>query len=248
MKRVWTLPKAGNTPEENEDAVALCGRVLAVADGATEAFASRVWARLLVESIAAGDEGEIAAPSAWFWGRVDAARETWVAWRATQELAWNEEQAAARGSAAAIAVLIVEPRAGRVRGLAVGDVCAVRLRAGEVPFLWPLSASSAFTTRPPLIGTRSSAQREVEDFTTPYQVGDRWLVLTDALAAWALRCAEAGEPLWEELVGLDDAGAWQQFVQTARAAGMKNDDTTLVVWQGRSHRRRPPLARAVADG
>jgi hypothetical protein len=238
MKRVWTAPKRGLTPEENEDATA--GRILAVADGATEAFASRVWARLLVEQFEAPDVGEIVDLSAWFWRRVEAARDAWEVWRGGQELAWNEALAAARGSAAAIAVLVAEPRAGRFRGIAVGDVCAVRLHAGAEPFVWPHTSAGDFTTHPPLIGTHSRGQREVASFTMEYQRGDRWLLLTDALAAWALRRAEGAESVWEDLAGIRNEEAWQDFVQSARAVGMKNDDTTLVIWQSRHRRRMPP--------
>jgi hypothetical protein len=245
MKRAWTTPKRGLTAAENEDVVATPGGILAVADGATEAFASGVWARLLVEGFTHPRGGDIADPPTWFWECVAAARAAWDTWRAGQDLAWNEELAAARGSAAAIAVLLLEPRAGWVRGLAIGDVIAVRLRAAESPFVWPLTHSSAFTVRPPLIGSRGTASREVEGFTETYQPGDTWLLMTDALAAWTLRCAEGGAPLWAELVGLRDEEAWQAFVTAARAAGMQNDDTTLVIWEGQ--RRHHPVREVTDD-
>ena len=55
------------------------------------------------------------------------------------------------------------------------------------------------------------------------------LCMTDALGQWALRRHERGESVWRELVGVEDAAAFEDLVVRARASGdMRLDDTTLV--------------------
>jgi hypothetical protein len=65
-----------------------------------------------------------------------------------------------------------------------------------------------------------------------WQSGDSFYAATDALAAWFLRSAHAGERPWEVLRDLDtDAGppSFAEWVLERRAAGaMHNDDVTLV--------------------
>ena len=57
--------------------------------------------------------------------------------------------------------------------------------------------------------------------------GDQIYLMTDALAQYALKRHEAGDPIWGALKGLDGEAAFAAFVELARANGMNPDDTTL---------------------
>ena len=232
MNRWRTLPKRGNTAEENEDAIALSDGVLAIADGATEAFFSRMWAQQLVEHLACNAAAWWEDPDATFAARVAAAETQWQTLLPLYEsLPWHAQNKAFYGSAAAIAVVVFT--ADRWRGIAVGDVTIFHLRGATLVQSWPMTTPEAFTTRPPLVGTRACAPIALRD--SLWEPGDDPLVMTDALAAWALRCARAERPLWADLRALvdtddqeTDRDAWEAFVQQARSAGMKNDDVLIV--------------------
>ena len=237
MIQHWTLAKHGNSPEENEDASAEGAGIVVVADGVTDAYESRRWAQLLVKDLVACDAAAYHAdPDGCFWQQVSAAQIRWADWLGGEALAWNERQKAALGSSAAVALLLPRPQARRARMLACGDVLIVRVRADASVWTWPLVSADQFTNRPSLISSRLTAPGRVATVEASYQQGDQWLLLTDALAAWALQRAEVETPVWDQLVAIADESTWQQFVSAARQAGLKNDDVTLVRW-GRRRRR-----------
>src|SRR5579875_2368277 len=93
--RAFWLPKAGNSPEEYEDAfwptdsgdpMPLPAR-LAVGDGATETSFSASWARLLVEDYGAGLLTGEMLPE-----RLPALRERWMASVIRGPLPWYAEE------------------------------------------------------------------------------------------------------------------------------------------------------------
>jgi hypothetical protein len=67
----------------------------------------------------------------------------------------------------------------------------------------------------------------VKRFGTAVEVGDRYLLMTDALAAWFLTAFEDKRTPWETLP--PDPETFAAFVQKERdAAKMKNDDATMI--------------------
>ena len=60
------------------------------------------------------------------------------------------------------------------------------------------------------------------------EVGDLFILASDALACWFLTRGAAGAQPWESLGALDRAD-WEGWVDGQRRAGlMRNDDTTMV--------------------
>ena len=94
------IPKLGNSPEECEDAFCSASPRFAVADGASEACYSHVWASILVRSfcdLPGGSEWQGNEFSAW----LDTCRLQWSAWQAAlaeKELPWFTREKLRLGS------------------------------------------------------------------------------------------------------------------------------------------------------
>lgn len=233
--RVHWLPKAGNSEDEYEDAFwpptfSRSGRTVrcAIADGATETSFSRDWARLLVEAYGQarlsvrGWNEDLA-----FLGGV---------WRynvGQKPLPWYAEEKLRQGAfAALLGLTLAAARDGSMRwsALAVGDCCLFQLRDRHLVTCFPISRSDEFNSRPYLIG---SVRPWGMDAARPMRAsgrslpGDRFFLMSDALACWFLAAAEADACPWEEI---DEAGAaFPNWVTGLRGTGaMRNDDVTLL--------------------
>src|SRR5262245_9803398 len=189
--RALHLPKHGHTAEEYEDAFAAdpaAGR-FAVADGASESAFAALWAKILAEGFVA-----TARPP---WGKAEwlaPLRRRWAGEVDPQALPWYAELKREQGAFATLLGLALRPpagaRPGRWRALAVGDSCLLRLHDGQLVDAFPLDRSADFGTQPPLIGSRPAAaspRPAVRQACGTWKAGDRFLLLTDALAQWALR-------------------------------------------------------------
>jgi Protein phosphatase 2C len=220
------LPKRGNADDEYEDAFAIepaAGR-FAVADGASESSFAGLWARLLVE-------GFVRPASGW----LEAARQTWAARVDGQALPWYAEAKRDDGAFATLLGLVVAD--GRWHALAVGDTCLFQVREDCLIAAFPQRRSEDFGNRPRLIGSRPPANPAGEAHAEErgeWQAGDRFLLMTDALAHWFLRRHEAGERPWQELTGFTEGAeaktAFAEWVaERRRRDGLRNDDVTLVL-------------------
>jgi hypothetical protein len=238
--RAFHLVKAGNDPGEYEDAFAADpGRArFAVADGATESSFALTWARLLVDGFVTAEK----APwrdLAW----LAPARQRWKAEVDALPLPWYAEAKREEGAfATLLGVAFAAPRRNRPglwRALAIGDSCLIRTRAGRLlGSAFPLSHSSEFGNQPRLIGSRPGAMGGIDrgrDLAGgQWKRGDRFLLLTDALAQWFLRQSEQeAEPLAEVAALLEAAKPEEAFAGWADARrserAMRNDDLTMLV-------------------
>jgi hypothetical protein len=222
--RALSLPKRGHRDDEFEDAFALAaaeGR-FAVADGASESSFAGLWANLLVEGFVRPAQGWLeAARRAWA-GRVDG-----------QSLPWYAEAKRDAGAFATLLGLVLAD--GRWHALAVGDTCLFQVRQDELIGAFPLGRSADFDNRPRLIGSRppfSSGDDKHAEGRGTWQTGDRFLLMTDALAQWCLRHHEAGDRPWRELTRFASPpeDGFADWVEGRRQDdGLRNDDVTLVV-------------------
>jgi hypothetical protein len=91
-----------------------------------------------------------------------------------------------------------------------------------------VAKSAGFDDRPALLSTEARAAiPTVKRFGTAIEADDRFLLMTDALAAWFLADFEKKRRPWESLPS--DPEAFAAFVQKERDdAKMKNDDATLI--------------------
>jgi hypothetical protein len=246
----FRLQKAGNAPEENDDACyplgsrsvrAQLARV-AVSDGATEGFQSGRWATYLVEAFSHGQSLNV--------DRITrSARRRWSKWfqeyleaRAkSRPIQWWEEPGLERGAFASLIGLQLKANGaaegGSWEAVAVGDSCLFHVRDSALLQAFPMQESSAFTNRPLLIPTNAEYLDPERDEAIVRANGscasdDTFYLTTDALAKWLLSRMEDQRPPWRLLRDLDtdaEVRPFDEWVQRLRMEeGLRNDDVTLV--------------------
>jgi hypothetical protein len=226
FSRAWTIPKEGNTPEQNEDAWRVApfeqgpwrrGIQLALADGTTEAVYSGLWARTLV---AAAEPDWPALDAADWERRLEQVKQQFAPLDRDGSVPWYvRNKYLTQGSQATLltATLSQEPGLpGRMlRALAVGDCCLFLLRPRAQVFAFPLTTSQEFGQNPALITSRLQRGLVVQHCEALVQPGDLLLACSDALARWILQTAEANEfdrvfDLLAEVLASDSASLWNE--------------------------------------
>jgi hypothetical protein len=238
-------PKAGHAPEEYEDA---CWPAtpykaqtdvarFAVADGAAEASFSDLWARDLTRAYGKGwfSDGETARS-------MQRLRRLWQRRIDGKQLAWYAQEKAAMGAFAALVGLTVydagaTARSGRWQAMAIGDSCLFHVRKGKLLKSFPLVRSEQFNNHPALLSSlpdsRESVPQRPATCSGEWRSGDRFYLLTDALACWLLRRYECG--LTGGLSSILNEDEFSHLVCNERqrkdAGGralLRNDDVTLL--------------------
>jgi hypothetical protein len=231
------VPKYGNTASECEDALgfSVVKRRFCLADGATEGFDSRRWARLLVKHWTA-TVAPVTSPELF---------EEWVRkigerferrWRSRQ-LPWFAEEKAESGAFAAFVGLIFygEDEHLAWTAIAKGDSCLLVRRGDRLVHSFPIDDPNAFGNSPTLIASRLTSVREAPYFVLSARAeeGDRFMLLSDAIAAWYLRAFQ-NEPdqalAFEQLMASNRQDEVIQLVACNRTAGMlRNDDVAALL-------------------
>jgi Protein phosphatase 2C len=235
--RTW---KQGNAADDYEDAGAgnLANGRFAIADGASEASFAGIWARLLVENFTTLP-GKPWRDLDW----VEPLRDQWKARVGDLPLPWYAEEKRELGAFAtflglAIRQSAVQREGGYWRALAVGDCCLFHTRAGQLEQSFPMTRSEDFTNRPRLLGSRAHGSKDSsvgsERGYGRWRPGDRFFLMTDALAHWFLLRREQGHDPLNSIRGLlaekspDEAFAGWVEKRRQRSV-LRNDDVTLIV-------------------
>lgn len=198
--RQFLLPKSGHQLSECEDAIGinLAARRFAIADGATEAFDSQSWARLLAHDwvLPGPADQTLEEFRAWVTRQGQSLHDSWNGLR----LAWYSEEKARTGSFATFLGLEFDV-AGAVpswTAIALGDSCLVHCRKGAIVTALPLSQYESFNATPPLVPSDPSMQQtaleKVVVVSGLVEPGDVLLLLSDAVACWYLMLAEKDKP------------------------------------------------------
>lgn len=240
----FSAPKAGNSPQENDDGCYPVGSLeidrrvfrCAVADGATESSYSGPLARMMVGQFRRGR----LAPRFWDY-TLSLIRQQWESQVSSKALAWYATEKADHGAFAAFLGLTIwdgvrVPNGGKWRSIAVGDCCVAHIRRDSLLAQFPVDKSNDFDSRPYLISSKEEANRDLDQHLRiikgEWQSDDCFLLMTDALACWFATRVELGDHPWNVL---RDFGAqesretFSSFVASRRTSGeMKNDDVTLV--------------------
>ena len=228
---------------------------VAVADGATESVASGPWAGILARTYGASRARVVGYEHL---ARVATRRwQRWQARYLFQAehrggLPWFVEAGLQRGAFAALVGLTVaegrrdsaadsgddeetrpDPAGGSWQALAVGDSCLFQVRGDDLLLAFPLDRSATFDSRPALLCSNPAGnarlREQVATAAGTWCSGDRFYLMTDALAAWFLRQHEAGLQPWQQVDALDDAPAFAGWVDALRSTGaLRNDDVTLL--------------------
>jgi hypothetical protein len=100
---------------------------------------------------------------------------------------------------------------------------------------FPLERSENFSSCPFLISTNAAVRDRLSETCRSgegnFLIGDRFLLMTDALACWFLQEHEADNRPWTTLAGIgdDDATDFQKLIDRLRNdKKIRNDDVTLV--------------------
>lgn len=223
----------------------------AVADGATGGWDGQRWAELTVAAAAeALVEAEGLIDDRWvrltFGDALERARTQWLIENSSAN---NDDddpiRALARtkflatgGHCTLTAGTLVpgEQDTWQIRAISVGDSPIVHLRPTEAGYhlvtAAPLHRSEQFKADPKLVTSRSGRPGTIAAGMSWIDIeagpGDVLLVMTDALAAWALERHEQSVPAWDVLVGLDLDG-FTELVGCTRQAGELVDDDVLLL-------------------
>ncbi len=240
--RVFQLARDTEHPEEYQDAYGLDAArgIAAVADGVTSSIFARRWARILTEATvaAAPDPNDPQAFGRWLQLR----RQTWSQRIDTSSLAWYQKAKLPQGAFSTLLWIRLLPLARqrpgtfgalRLRGYAIGDSCLFHARHGEVLRTFPIQKAEELEADPLVLGSVDLSRDQLLQFQALDELcyADDLLVLcTDAIAAWALRLGESGNPpVWETYWNMTQQ-RWQEEVIRLRDQGhMRYDDATLLL-------------------
>jgi hypothetical protein len=232
------LPKSGLELSECEDAVAInetAGR-FAIADGATEAFDSQSWARLLVKDWVSLAPIEPTPDAFWSYvaGQARTLHDSWQGLR----LSWYAEEKARTGSFAAFVgvQLDLEGPSPNWQAIALGDSCLIHCRDGEILTSLPIAKSEDFNTTPPLVPSQTSLQSFARDKMVNragvIEEGDVLLLLSDAVAYWFLRPDESTKQArskFDLLLKTNRESELGELFSTERACGRIPDDDIAAI-------------------
>jgi hypothetical protein len=226
------LPKADTSVSDCEDSISMDVPHLrfAVADGATEAFDSRRWARYLTRAWAS--HSSRALEDYGYVERVRPLGERLEKKWSGRRLPWYLEEKAAGGSFAAFLGLQLTPD-GQWSAVALGDVCLILERDRVVETSFPLSSADDFSTRPVLLASKTDTDATRQALRLSRGVclgGDVLLLMSDAIACWYLGHATSSRDLLDEFhIALADSSAFATFVDRERMSRrLKNDDVAVL--------------------
>lgn len=235
----FVTPKAGCSAKECEDSVGVDRRGMrfCVADGATESFDSRNWARQLTKSWVRSSRPVISREdfAEWLPAAGDRLQSRWE----NRQLPWYAEEKSRSGAFAAFAGLMFERWEGKLRWAAavLGDSCIFRRGAsGKLEDAIPFSCGADFNSHPTLIPSKRAMQpralQEMQFRSGTVEPGDVFLVLTDAIAAWYLEMLESHPERaasFESLAGRAcQDGLESLLAEERKRATLRNDDIAVI--------------------
>lgn len=237
IARVLWAPKEGNADAQYEDAYATTFDsaagdrfTAALADGASSAVFAREWAHLLVARFA-GDN-PIPAPRTTA-EATEVLSDLGAVWRAAVEgkaTSWYAQEKLPQGSSAALLVIDWDAAARTWTAASVGDVCIFLVRENKLKYAFPITKSTRFDDRPALLSTEVSRGAALPPFTrfgATFLPGDRFLLMSDAVAAYFLAEWEAKRKPWNDLPS--DQSGFPAWLKARRDSGkLKNDDVTVL--------------------
>jgi hypothetical protein len=239
---VFQVQKSSVAPHQCEDAFAVdaAANRVAVSDGASSAFMSREWAQELVSGYVSDTPG-LSLPAVRTW--VEDRTQQWAIKQQTAAAStsgddWWSDASAARGSFATLLGVQVDRTAEGLAwtSLAVGDSVLAQVRpTGDSVTLersFPIEGADAFDGDPELVATLhasgTGALPSIRVAQGAIEPGDVLLLMTDALAQWALRLHQAAQPVWRYLATVEP-GQLAAAVTSERSNGtIVDDDVTLL--------------------
>lgn len=227
----YKMQKAGNSPEEYEDGYSIKEINeeevrFAIADGATESSFSGIWASLLCEGYTESIP-------------ISRLKESWLQKVDALELPWYAREKAEQGAwAAYLGASFFSGKSNRLEIQAYGDCNIFQIREGNLLKAFPLTRSSEFGSTPALLSSldqKHDCADEFQNIDYHWLQGDKFLLMTDALAAWFLNEIESKSDGLNRILAVDKQEEFEKLVNEERekrepekGPRLKNDDVTLI--------------------
>lgn len=156
-----------------------------------------------------------------------------VPWDRLASRGWLFVEKARQGAFATF--LIVKITGSRWSAIGVGD-CNLFIVSdtGKVRLSIPAQNAAAFGTSPSLLPSipGPAVERALKASwrkTGKWNRGERFVICTDAVAAYLLRADQEGEGVWDTLLTARTSEEFTAWVERARESGMRNDDSTVAI-------------------
>ncbi len=232
----FTRPKDGNAVGDNEDSFSTAPDhgFAAISDGASSSIGAREWSQLLTTAFVSvrppitgdGVRAFLQNAAAAFASRPVDSGANW----------WGEDALLTGAFATFLGFRALRTNDGVAwEAAAIGDSIVVHLRReASGPRMiegFPLETSVGFAGSPSLVGSAPSQEGRLPAVRIASGTGlvtDRWLLLTDEVAAWALRRSESGKPVWSLLLDATNAELDAALTAARRSGEMANDDLTVL--------------------
>ena len=240
--RVFSLAKDAEHPDENQDACRIdpARAVAVIADGVATGIFSRRWAEILASATLAAppEVADKEAFAAWLSER----RQAWSAGIDVDGLAWFQKPKMRQGAFSTLLWVRLDPveadeaapePAFRLRARAIGDSCLLHVRGGQVLTSFPIERSEELDADPVVLGSLDLGRDHLLEFQSleaTCRPGDLVVLCTDAVAHWALKRQERGDPpQWDRYWDVSEPD-WQQEIAELRSQQqMRYDDATLAL-------------------
>lgn len=243
----YTIPKRGGVSSENEDhyfpyeaEIKRNHHSVAIADGASEGFLSKLWSKILTISYVNWDttDVDIRLFSDFCIDIYELQRKRYLERRkeAGKPLKWFEENLMAKGSFSTLLGLSFDdskPGGGLWVAYSIGDSCLIQFRE-KVVDTFPEIGSADFGNSPDLIASNPIYNKElinkVNVKTGEYAFGDTFYLMTDAIANWFITQLEEEKSPWStlnEYLDYDHEGLTEYLTHLRDEGKLKNDDVTI---------------------
>ena len=232
------LPKAGLERSECEDSIGTRSSMqrFCIADGATESFDPRRWARLLTKHWVHSNRSPLTREELKPWLRALGERFR-VHWT-KRTLPWYTAEKALAGAFAAFLGLSFFGSGDHIswQAIAIGDSCLIHTRDNRMQLSFPISDLSQFGRHPILAPSNharlDAAMEKVVIKDGRARVGDVFLLLTDAIAAWYLEALNTSPHLAQEFdasLATTNGHGLETLISRYRDSGsLRNDDVAAI--------------------
>jgi hypothetical protein len=241
----FSLQKAGNRKDEYEDAFNSNIFVhkdtayyrFAIADGASESSFADIWADLLASGYCNGKfNGKHIYKS------IAKLSKAWKRKLNAKDLPWYAQEklnSGAFSTLAGITFRLTDASSVAFDAVAIGDSCIFQIRGDKIITSFPLGSVDDFHNRPVLISSNAANNIHLEAFVKKWngtaQVGDSFILMTDALACWILTRYEEDISVIKKIHGLACEHDFINLVHAERkiilrdgSFYLRNDDVTLI--------------------
>lgn len=247
--KAFSISKSGNTDKENEDA--LCFNLTnddntftaAIADGSTEGYLSKEWAKTLVRKFCTIDynfnhisnfHDEFYNSCTHHWSKYFT---QYIKKRnsSNNPIQWFEEPGLTAGAFSSITGANIFNQNNKSYAIvySIGDSCLFNISNEKIVNSFPIESPDEFNNSPLLLPSNNNNLKNLKKFykTTHIEIkhNDKFLFMTDAIACWFLKENLNQTMPWKVLNEINEQEHFYDFVNNLRKnKQIKNDDTSII--------------------